>query len=83
LKEKSLFSCAATSSFCVFRDAISTISLHKKKEIFLGRWSQLEVADTFLLAQHYVETISFTRRAVAILPALNKQKNGKWLFCRH
>jgi hypothetical protein len=31
LKEKSLFSCAATSSFCVFRRAISAISLHNKK----------------------------------------------------
>ena len=30
--------------------------------MFLDRWSQPEVADTFLLAQHYVETISFTRR---------------------
>jgi hypothetical protein len=31
------------------------------------RWSQPEVADTFLLAQHYVETISFTRRVKVIL----------------
>jgi hypothetical protein len=30
-QEKSLFSCAATSSFCVFRRAISAISLHNKK----------------------------------------------------
>jgi hypothetical protein len=28
--------------------------------ILLQEWT--EVADTFLLAQHYVETISFTRR---------------------
>jgi hypothetical protein len=31
LKVKSLFSCVATSSFCLFRRAISDISLDNKK----------------------------------------------------
>jgi hypothetical protein len=31
------------------------------------RWSQPEVADTFLLAQHYVETIWFTRHDIEMI----------------